>query len=75
MAELEKKLKAKFASLRLEQIEKELAQRKESLPTDKKSDDSKIESSSAGKAESTSVCSSPSNPKRQAPSRKGMAST
>ena len=34
-----------------------MAQRKEALPIDEKSDDSKIKSSSAGKAESTSVCS------------------
>ena len=59
-AEIEKKIKANFAAHGLEQIEKELAQRKEALPVDiidEKNDDSKSENSLAGKAESTSVCS------------------
>ena len=59
-AEIEKKIKANFAARRLEQIEKELVQRKEALPIDvidEKNDDSKSESSSAGKAKTTSVYS------------------
>ena len=70
-AELEKKLKAKSSARRLEQIEKELAQRKEALPIDEKSDDSKIESSSAGKAESTSVCSESIKSKEESTIEKG----
>ena len=59
-AEIEKKLKTYFAARRQEQIEKELAERKEALPIgkiDEKKDDSESESASVEKAESNSICS------------------
>ena len=63
--------------LRQEKIDRELAQRKESLPIDitgENNDDSETKSSSVEKPNQVVYILNPSNPKRQTLLRKGMES-